>query len=147
MPGMQSYISKARIRNYKCFDDVEVELGPHINVVIGKNNAGKTALLEALAFEAKVEGAREGSVVDFMLTMDQAYFNAEVGRFDLPVPDATKRDDMPAGYGDSLVGLPSSQPWSSKPSITSTRRRWPTFARPFGFIPTRRRPQAMSSIA
>lgn len=46
------YISKIVIENYKSFllSD-EIKFGPGINIVIGPNNTGKTALLEAIRFE------------------------------------------------------------------------------------------------
>lgn len=38
------------IKNYKCFDNTGlIDLTPGINLVLGKNNVGKTAFLEALA--------------------------------------------------------------------------------------------------
>ena len=45
------YISKFRVQNYKSFlDSGDIELKQGINVIVGKNNAGKTAFLEALSF-------------------------------------------------------------------------------------------------
>jgi len=41
-------LTKLRIRNFKRFDDVEIELGSPV-VFIGPNNSGKTAALQALA--------------------------------------------------------------------------------------------------
>ena len=42
-------ISKVKLNNYVCFYDApEFELGPGINFVVGKNNAGKTSLVDAL---------------------------------------------------------------------------------------------------
>jgi predicted ATPase len=40
-------ISKLHVKNFKCLRDVSVELGP-FTVLIGKNDTGKTSLLEAL---------------------------------------------------------------------------------------------------
>jgi predicted ATP-dependent endonuclease of OLD family len=43
------YISKIRVKNYKSFlDSDEIEFKPGINLIVGQNNSGKTALLEAL---------------------------------------------------------------------------------------------------
>ncbi len=42
------YISKLRVQNFRCFRDVTVEFTPDLNVIIGENNAGKTALIRAL---------------------------------------------------------------------------------------------------
>ena len=41
-------LTKLTIRNFKLFDDVELELGDRV-VLIGPNNAGKTSALQALA--------------------------------------------------------------------------------------------------
>lgn len=41
-------ITRIRIKNFKRFDDVDIELGSTV-VLIGPNNAGKTTLLQALA--------------------------------------------------------------------------------------------------
>ena len=43
-------IRSFRLQNYKCFRDVhEFALSDTLNIVIGQNNVGKTALLEALS--------------------------------------------------------------------------------------------------
>ncbi|MEH1812328.1 MAG: AAA family ATPase [Nostoc sp.] len=43
------YISKFSISNYKCFQETElIELNSGINIIVGKNNSGKTALIEGL---------------------------------------------------------------------------------------------------
>ncbi len=44
------HVSRFRITNYKSFrDSREVSLSPGFNVIVGANNAGKTALAEALS--------------------------------------------------------------------------------------------------
>lgn len=43
------YLAKIRVLNYKPFDDSgEIEFKPGINLIVGQNSSGKTALLEAL---------------------------------------------------------------------------------------------------
>lgn len=43
-------IKSFRITNYKSFEDSgEHKLAPHMNVIVGQNNVGKTALLQAIA--------------------------------------------------------------------------------------------------
>ena len=37
-----------RAENYRCFEDLTVEPLERVNLVAGKNNVGKTALLETL---------------------------------------------------------------------------------------------------
>ncbi len=41
-------LTKLRIRNFKLFEDVEIELGERV-VFVGPNNSGKTSALQALA--------------------------------------------------------------------------------------------------
>ncbi len=44
------YLSSFRIENYKSFRTTDViSLTPGFNVIVGQNNAGKTALVEALS--------------------------------------------------------------------------------------------------
>ncbi|MBW4680599.1 MAG: AAA family ATPase [Microcoleus vaginatus WJT46-NPBG5] len=44
------YISKFQLSNYKSFlDSGELEFKPGINIIVGQNNSGKTALLESLS--------------------------------------------------------------------------------------------------
>jgi putative ATP-dependent endonuclease of OLD family len=45
---MHMYIAKLAITNLRCFRQATVEFQPEINVILGENNAGKTALLCAL---------------------------------------------------------------------------------------------------
>lgn len=42
------YISKIRIQNFKCIKDSTIALDPHFNLIIGKNNCGKSTIFEAL---------------------------------------------------------------------------------------------------
>ncbi|MEW5882499.1 MAG: AAA family ATPase, partial [Pseudomonadota bacterium] len=41
-------LTKLHIRNFKLFEDVEIELGERV-VFVGPNNSGKTSALQALA--------------------------------------------------------------------------------------------------
>jgi AAA15 family ATPase/GTPase len=43
------HIKKFNIQNFKSFKDVTIEFNPDINILTGKNNAGKTTVLEAIA--------------------------------------------------------------------------------------------------
>jgi AAA15 family ATPase/GTPase len=44
------WIKSFRLTNYKSFEDSgEHTLAPHMNVIVGQNNVGKTALLQAIA--------------------------------------------------------------------------------------------------
>jgi len=49
MGGIPVYISSFRVVNFKSFSDSqEISLSPGFNVIVGQNNVGKTALLQAM---------------------------------------------------------------------------------------------------
>lgn len=41
-------LSKIRLKNYRCYKDLELELDPFFNVIVGINGTGKSSLLEAI---------------------------------------------------------------------------------------------------
>ncbi|NJL12049.1 MAG: AAA family ATPase [Microscillaceae bacterium] len=41
-------IDKLRLKNFRAYEDLEMEFHPNFNIVIGSNGTGKTAILEAL---------------------------------------------------------------------------------------------------
>jgi recombinational DNA repair ATPase RecF len=46
------YIKKLQVYNYKSyFDSGVMEFTPGVNIIVGKNNAGKTSLLEVLTLD------------------------------------------------------------------------------------------------
>ena len=59
------YIAKLAITNLRCFRETTVEFQPGINVVLGENNAGKTALLYALRLVFDRSGRRRPDLHDF----------------------------------------------------------------------------------
>lgn len=59
------YISKIRIQNFRCFGDVSVEFKPGVNIIIGENNAGKTALLKALGLIFDRKSRPSAQMYDF----------------------------------------------------------------------------------
>jgi len=44
----KNFIQKIQIQNYKCFNSLEIDNLKRVNLISGKNNIGKTALLEAI---------------------------------------------------------------------------------------------------
>jgi energy-coupling factor transporter ATP-binding protein EcfA2 len=44
----QNYISKVHLKGYKSIQDVEIDLLPGLNIMIGPNGSGKTNFLEAI---------------------------------------------------------------------------------------------------
>lgn len=42
-------LKSIKIKNYRCFKDVEIDFDNRVTLVVGKNGAGKTAILDAVA--------------------------------------------------------------------------------------------------
>ncbi|MEG9432541.1 ATP-dependent nuclease [Terriglobus sp. ADX1] len=125
-------ISGFRIRNYKSFSDTgEVALAPGMNIVTGQNNAGKTALLQALELRnsykehlseltlpAKNQAhyQRESST-DFKITVngkDLGIFTDHLQSLQVPIPPDPRGGHHP-------LGIPYDGNYSSESSI---RKIW-----------------------
>jgi recombinational DNA repair ATPase RecF len=42
------YIQHVAIKNFRALEDIDCQLGPRINVIVGPNGVGKTTILQAL---------------------------------------------------------------------------------------------------
>ena len=42
-------INKLRLKNFRCFENLEMNLNPNCNILTGINGAGKSTILDALA--------------------------------------------------------------------------------------------------
>src|SRR5262245_40807907 len=67
IPDAEGYrmIESIHIKNFRCFEDVELKNLTRVNIIVGQNASGKTALLEAIyltigvpALTLKVRGWR-----------------------------------------------------------------------------------------
>jgi AAA15 family ATPase/GTPase len=52
-------LTSIRLRNFRCFEDHTVPLKP-LTIVIGRNNAGKSTLVEAFRLMATVSSRYQG---------------------------------------------------------------------------------------
>ena len=89
------HISKFQIRNYKSFlesDEIELETG--FNVIVGKNNSGKTALVEALSLKYQ----------------DRPHRSLKT----LPSPDAHIENESTVGLSISLSGDELKEAWLNR---------------------------------
>lgn len=68
-------IQSMHIENFKCFKDFDIELGP-FNVLIGPNDSGKTAFLDAIRACAFVNSA-PGQSVDFDVVARAEYLKKD----------------------------------------------------------------------
>lgn len=51
----EAKLIRFRVQNYKLLEDVTLEVDPHVTVIVGRNDAGKTMLLEALRQYGEVQ--------------------------------------------------------------------------------------------
>ena len=61
-------LDSLKIKGYRCFEHLTIEKLGRVNLIVGKNNVGKTALLEALKIWAEVDNIKKaGDVLDEIL--------------------------------------------------------------------------------
>jgi len=61
-------LDSLEIKGYRCFEHLTIEKLGRVNLIVGKNNVGKTALLEALKIWAEVDNIKKaGDVLDEIL--------------------------------------------------------------------------------
>jgi len=75
VPACRMYLQRLRIRGFRCFDDFEIEFQPGINILIGENDTGKTAVFDALRLSLGIGPQRET-----YLDPDLDYFKSSSGR-------------------------------------------------------------------
>lgn len=68
------HINKLIIQNFKSLKNTEIELNPHLNIIVGDNEAGKSTLLEAI--NLVLSGKINGRGIQYEL--NPYYFNEEV---------------------------------------------------------------------
>lgn len=59
------YLSSLTIHNFRCFQDTKVEFTAGLNLLIGENNSGKTAVIEALRLLFERTGRTRPTFEDF----------------------------------------------------------------------------------
>ncbi len=51
------YVSEVHIQNFRIFESLDLKLNPGLNVLVGENNSGKTALIDAIRFTLDTNSA------------------------------------------------------------------------------------------
>lgn len=94
-------LKKIKIRNFRCFKNYEMNFKTGITVLIGKNGAGKTSLLNAIRYGLSVFFSNDSKMGDDLLIL---------GNPDLKVISTTPTDfyrernaDMPSA--DLNIGM------------------------------------------
>lgn len=86
------HLDSLKIQNFRILEDVEVKKLGHVNLIVGKNNSGKSTVLEALALLASGFGLK---------TLQRLASNREISRHTL----TTQQNKVEKPYGSSLSQL------------------------------------------
>ncbi len=82
------YLKNFHIKHFRCIEDLTIEFKKGVNVLIGENNTGKTAILDALRLSFSLGTQRR----DIFFNLDDFYVNkygipADICEFDLTFTD------------------------------------------------------------
>src|SRR5215218_8031769 len=80
------------LRDFRTYAAAEVQLGPGLTVVTGRNGAGKTNLLEAVYFACTGRSCRTGN------ERECVRFGADLTRLELHCEDAGERHELSVGF-------------------------------------------------
>jgi predicted ATP-binding protein involved in virulence len=96
------HIQKVIIKNFRCFEHLEVNLDPDINIFVGNNGSGKSALLDALA------AAMYPYVAEMQINIaHRKEEESPVLQRDLPVKQNTLEPRNPPEFIVSTTDLPN----------------------------------------
>jgi len=84
--------TRLTVRDFRTYAAVEVELGPGLTVVTGRNGAGKTNLLEALYFACTGRSCRTAN------ERECVRFGAQLTRLELRCEDAQGAHELSVGF-------------------------------------------------
>src|SRR5213076_1022646 len=73
-------LTNLRLRNFRCFEGVSVDIGPGFNLFLGANGEGKTTILEAACVLLRLQSQRSSSLVP-VIQISKKFFEVR-GRFE-----------------------------------------------------------------
>jgi DNA replication and repair protein RecF len=84
--------TRLTLRDFRTYEAAEVQFGPGLTVVTGRNGAGKTNLLEAVYFACTGRSCRTGN------ERECVRFGAELTRLELECDDGTQQHALSVGF-------------------------------------------------
>jgi len=83
------YVSELHIQNFRIFETLKLSLNPGLNVLVGENNSGKTALIDAIRLTLDTNSAEWTRIVesDFQNSSDTLSIKL---KFDGITPDQAR---------------------------------------------------------
>src|SRR6266513_3496766 len=73
-------LTNLRLRNFRCFEGVSVDIGPGFNLFLGANGEGKTTILEAACVLLRLQSQRSSSLLP-VIQINKKFFEIR-GRYD-----------------------------------------------------------------
>lgn len=80
------YLKEVSIKNFRIFDDFQVVLNPGMNIIVGENNTGKTALLDAIRYALGTTSGEWIHVSEDDFHNDETHFQIQL-KFDKIEPN------------------------------------------------------------
>lgn len=99
-PAQAGVIEKLSLKNFMCHDSFELELGPQLNFIIGRNGSGKSAVLTGISvgLGAKATDTNRGSSIKDLIKDGKSVSRITIV-FKNEGPDAYK----PNVYGNKII--------------------------------------------
>src|SRR5206468_11431094 len=73
-------LTNLRLRNFRCFEGVSLDIGPVFNLFLGANGEGKTTILEAACVLLRLQSQRSSSLAP-VIQIGKKFFEVR-GRFE-----------------------------------------------------------------
>src|SRR5437773_10968816 len=73
-------LTNLRLRNFRCFEGVSIDIGPALNLFLGANGEGKTTILEAACILKRLKSQRSSSLAP-VIQIGKKFFEVH-GRFE-----------------------------------------------------------------
>jgi len=73
-------LTSLRLRNFRCFEGVSINIGPAFNLFLGANGEGKTTILEAACILLRLQSQRSSSLAP-VIQIGQKFFEVR-GKFE-----------------------------------------------------------------
>lgn len=86
-------LKKVIFKNYRCFEDLEIELDPRLTVIVGDNGAGKSAILDGIA-------AVLSKSFNYLSTSNQRFQNQGRGIRDIDIRKLSQDNSPISQYAD-----------------------------------------------
>lgn len=119
-------IEQVSLKNFRCFEQLDVTFHPQLTVLIAPNGAGKTTILDAvrIALWTFVKGFDLGSQTGKSATIQIEDMRIERREQEMKpiIPTLTRRQRHPVVQTRDMLGL------NKDPNLVSERKKWFTQA-------------------